>query len=31
MLNSIDNTIVWAILKRHIPKLKDEITGLGHE
>lgn len=26
--DSIDNTVIWAILKRHIPKLKDDIAKL---
>ena len=27
--DSIDNSIVWAILNRHLEKLKIEIEGLG--
>ena len=27
--DSIDNSIVWAILNRHLKKLKDEIQSLG--
>ncbi|UCS92197.1 DUF86 domain-containing protein [Echinicola marina] len=26
--DSIDNTIVWAIINRHIPKLKDDLFKL---
>lgn len=26
--DSIDNSIVWAIINRHLKKLKDEIQGL---
>ncbi len=28
--DSIDNNIVWAIIKNHIPKLKIEITSLNN-
>ena len=26
--DSIDDTIMWAILNNHLPKLKEEVTGL---
>ncbi|KPL17493.1 MAG: hypothetical protein AMS26_00855 [Bacteroides sp. SM23_62] len=28
--NSLEDEIIWAIVNRHLPKLKEEINGLLH-